>query len=147
MRVVLVWTIVSFSHAHFLPSPLFLFVCVLSLTHRPYLSPCQRPKYEVLDEDTGEGGEGGENGMPSRQKRYVLDPRKILPLPSLQEVPLSKRKEFGKGTRVLAVFPTGGITTLYPAEVLQPPRKVRTHTYTHPALLCVQRMVPLIRCC
>lgn len=108
--------------------------CIIALSRArvvPAPPSSQRPKYEVLDEDAGEGGEGEaeSSGMPSRQKRYVLDPRKVLPLPSLQEVPLSRRKEFGKGTRVLAVFPIGGITVLYPAEVLQPPRKVRAHTH------------------
>jgi hypothetical protein len=94
-----------------------------------------RAKYEVIDEDPGdvnedEIGAGGEGSpQPARQKRYLLDPRKILPLPSLQSVPLSARKEFPKGTRVLAVFPTGGITVLYPAQVVAPPKKRKNNEY------------------
>jgi len=87
-----------------------------------------RPKYEVVDEDPGDPAEDGTSG-PARQKRYLLDPRKILPLPSLEQVPLSSRKEFSKGTRVLAVFPTGGITVLYPAQVVQPPKKRKSNEY------------------
>jgi hypothetical protein len=100
----------------------------------------QRPKYEVVDEDPGDGGEdesgGGATGgvaaaaaAPPRQKRYLLDPRKVLPLPSLEQVPLSARREFPKGTRVLAVFPVGGITVLYPAEVVQAPKRRKNNEY------------------
>ena len=92
--------------------------------------PGARPKYEVVDEDAGEappaddGGGGALAGAAPvpRQKLYTLDVRKIIPLPSLSLVPLSKRREFPRGTRVIAVFPTGGITTLYPAEVIETPR-------------------------
>jgi len=93
--------------------------------------PGTRPKYEVLDIAPGDDGEGeGESeSLPARQKRYVLDARKILPLPSLEEVPINKRKEFAKGEYVRAVFPTGGITTLYPAVVVAGPRKRKNGTY------------------
>jgi hypothetical protein len=63
--------------------------------------------------------------MAPRQKRYILDARKILPLPSLTDIPIHRRREFQKGERVIAVFPTSGITTLYPAEVIMGPKKVR----------------------
>lgn len=75
--------------------------------------PGVRPKYEVIDSD--EGSEGG------RQKKYILDTNKVIPLPSLEKVPLNKRKELPKGTRVLAIFPS--TTVFYPAIVAQPPKK------------------------
>jgi hypothetical protein len=67
-----------------------------------------RPKYTVLDHDVSSSEHG---------KYYHLDPQKIIPLPSLQEVPLHKRREFKAGERVLAVYPVDGVTTLYPATV------------------------------
>lgn len=98
----------------------------------------QRPKYEVLDMDTGEGdGEG--DGTPVRQKKYVLDLGKIVPLPSLEAVPMHARREFQKGERVRAVFPTGGITTLYPAEVIAGPKKVRLNNSTAQAAAAVRQ--------
>jgi hypothetical protein len=97
----------------------------------------------VVDEDPGDAppegeaaaaaaamGADGAPQQPARQKRYLLDPRKILPLPSLSVVPLSSRREFGKGSRVLAVFPEGGITVLYPAQVVAPPKKNKNREYT-----------------
>lgn len=105
--------------------------CVFALfASSPFLLFLQRPKYEVLDLDTGEStGDGGSDSAPVRQKRYVLDARKILPLPTLVDVPLHRRREFVKGERVIAVFPTSGITTLYPAEVVLNPRKRKNATY------------------
>lgn len=52
-------------------------------------------------------------------RKYWLDGRKVIPLPDLTAVPAIKRREFVKGERVLAIFPTGGITSLYPADVVQ----------------------------
>ena len=85
--------------------------------------PGPRPKYEVIDLDAGDES----NPNPVR-KKYILDIKKIIPLPTLDEYPMSKRKEFSKGTRVLAVFPVGGITVLYPADVVAGPKKVKTIT-------------------
>jgi hypothetical protein len=97
-----------------------------SSARRLLLYASQRPKYECLDLDTGDNPSSpaaGESAAPVRRKSYWLDEKKVLPLPTLQEVPVERRREFAKGERVIAVFPTSGITTLYPAVVVAPPSK------------------------
>ena len=68
-----------------------------------------RSFYEVLDEDCS---------GPVR-KRYKLPPWKLIPLPSLEDVPISRRGEFAVDEEVLAVYP--GTTVFYPARVLKTP--------------------------
>jgi len=70
----------------------------------------KKPMYEVVDDDPD-----------GARKHYLLEPKRLICLPSLAQVPLSKRREFAKGERVLAVFP--GTTVLYPATVLGPPNE------------------------
>jgi len=82
-----------------------------------------RPRYEVIDADPGEEG----NPMP--KKRYMLPAKKVLPLPDLQQVPMSKRREFSKNQAVLALFPVGGITTFYPAVVIKSPKQTKSDSY------------------
>jgi len=71
-------------------------------------------RYEVVDAD-----EQGE--QDTYRKTYHLHPTKIIPLPSLELVPLSGRKIFQRNERVLGVFP--GTTTLYPCNIVTPPKK------------------------
>ena len=85
-----------------------------------------RAKYTVVDMDPGEYDDFGNKPPP---KIYHLEPRRILPLPTLDEVPVNKRKEFPKGSRVLALWPDNNVTTLYPATVSVPPRKQRNGKY------------------
>ena len=98
-----------------------------------------RPRYTVVDLDPGDdseaggGGSGGgaDGGMGRRAaKQYQLELRKVIPLPSLKDVPLSRRREFGRGSFVLALFPVAGVTTFYKAEVVQGPRKRKDDKYT-----------------
>jgi len=81
-----------------------------------------RTRYEVLDEDPGDE----ENPHPIR-KKYSLHPRKIIPLPSLELVPLGSRREFSLDERVLALYP--GATVLYPARIRATPRKTKSPNY------------------
>jgi len=82
-----------------------------------------RPKYDVVDADPGDD----QNPVP--RKKYSLPPNKIIPLPTLEQAPWSKRREFGKNQQVLALFPVGGITVLYPALVIKPPKAVKNGKY------------------
>ena len=87
--------------------------------------PPPRPRYTVIDLDPGE--ESGEAKPPP--KVYQLEPRKVIPLPSLKEVGMGRRREFSRGSAVLALFPAGGVTTFYRAEVVQGPKKLRGDKY------------------
>ena len=69
-------------------------------------------RYVVRDDDQGDDEK-------FKRKQYTLTRRYLLPLPSLDDVPLSQRTVFSKGTRVLAVYP--GCTALYPATVHKTP--------------------------
>jgi len=86
---------------------------------RSYLA--ERDKYEVMDEDAGD-----EKNEPLK-KVYTLDATKIVPLPSLQDVPLTVRRQFARNEKVLAIYP--GTTVLYPSIVIQAPRKTKTDDY------------------
>ena len=93
--------------------------------------PQPRPRYTVVDLDPGDDADGGEGGMGRRAaKQYQLELRKVLPLPSLKDVPLSRRREFSRGSLVLALFPVAGVTTFYKAEVVAGPRKRKDDKYT-----------------
>jgi len=81
----------------------------------------ERDRYEVMDEDAGD-----EKNEPLK-KVYTLDATKIVPLPSLQDVPLTVRRQFARNERVLAIYP--GTTVLYPSLVIQAPRKTKTDDY------------------
>jgi len=83
-----------------------------------------RPRYEVQDEDPGD-----EANPTVFKKRYVLDMKKVICLPSLADAPLNSRREFVKGDRVLALYPVGGATVLYPAVVLLSPKKRKDEYY------------------
>ena len=86
-----------------------------------------RPRYTVVDLDPGDEGVGGGGKPPA--KTYALEPRKVIPLRGLRECPMGRRKEFGRGSAVLALFPVGGVTTFYRAEVVQGPKKRRDDKY------------------
>ena len=93
--------------------------------------PQPRPRYTVVDLDPGDDSESGDGGMGRRAaKQYQLELRKVIPLPSLKDVPLSRRKEFSRGSLVLALFPVAGVTTFYKAEVVSGPRKRKDDKYT-----------------
>lgn len=80
----------------------------------------KRKRYRVIDEDAA-------NNTGSR-KIYTLSAEKIVPLPSLDEVPYSRRVEFPVGEQVLAIYPKS--TVFYPATVTKtPPKKSKGHTY------------------
>ena len=88
--------------------------------------PHPRPRYAVVDLDPGD--ESQESKPPA--KVYSLEPRKVIPLPALKEVGMGRRKEFGRGSAVLALFPVGGVTTFYRAEVVAGPKKRRDDKYS-----------------
>jgi len=85
-------------------------------------TPGARPTYSVEDADPGDP----ENPIVVR-KRYPLEPKKIVPTPTLEQIPLSKRREFGQGERVLAIFP--GTTVFYPSYVVAGPKKRKDDEY------------------
>jgi len=104
---------------------LWILAAVLSYKHHP------RPRYTVVDLDPGEEGGGGASGAARPPpKQYQLEPRKVIPLPSLREVGMSRRREFTRGGSVLALFPVAGVTTFYRAEVVAGPRKRKDERYT-----------------
>jgi len=82
----------------------------------------ERLRYEVIDEDPGDA----QNPDPVR-KTYILQQSKIIPLPSLAEFGVSVRRQFAKNEKVLAIYPS--TTVLYPAHVVQPPKKTKTDEY------------------
>jgi len=93
--------------------------------------PQPRPRYTVVDLDPGDESDTGDGGMGRRAaKQYQLELRKIIPLPSLKDAPLSRRREFSRGSLVLALFPVAGVTTFYKAEVVAGPRKRKDDKYT-----------------
>ena len=102
--------------------------------------PQPRPRYTVVDLDPGDdsetagggSGSGGADGGMGRRaaKQYQLELKKIIPLPSLKDAPLSRRREFSRGSFVLALFPVAGVTTFYKAEVVAGPRKRKDDKYT-----------------
>lgn len=92
-----------------------------------YKNSLVRPRYHVIDLDPGEETLPGAVKPPA--KTYELDPKRIIPLPSFTDVPLSKRKEIVKGP-VLALFPVGGVTTFYEAVVVAGPKKRKDDKYT-----------------
>jgi hypothetical protein len=87
-------------------------------------SPGLRSRYEVQDEDPGD-----RNNPQLLKKRYLLPPDKIIPLPLLSDVGINKRRTMLQNTRVIALYPIGQITVLYPAVVLQNPRKRKSTDY------------------
>lgn len=114
-------TVAALVDAHSIPN---LWILAAVEGYRPGL----RPKYQVYDIDIPNAADAGahiESAAP--RKNYSLDPRKIIPLPSLADVPLAKRREFKVGERVLAVFPQDNVTTLYPATVAA--SKKKKHEY------------------
>eukprot|EP00466_Bigelowiella_natans_P017461 jgi/Bigna1/75202/fgenesh1_pg.33_\ len=76
-----------------------------------------RRRYDVID--------GDEKQTAERRKHYILEPTKIVPLPSLTEYPLSQRRIFKPGMRVFAIYPN--TTTFYGCRVMSQP-KLRDHT-------------------
>lgn len=78
-------------------------------------------RYEVIDDEDNDGNEN------KNRKIYLLHPSKIIPLPSLQTVPLGKRKVFQRGETVYAVFPES--TVLYPCVVSAKPTKKTKDMY------------------
>ena len=54
----------------------------------------------------------------------------MIPLPSLRDAPMGRRREFSRGSSVLALFPVAGVTTFYRAEVVAGPRKRKDNKYT-----------------
>jgi hypothetical protein len=68
-------------------------------------------RYDVLDEDS------------QNKKRYTLSSHKVIPVYSLLDYDLTERVIFPKETRVLALFPSDGVTTFYPAMVKGIPTK------------------------
>ena len=93
--------------------------------------PQPRPRYTVVDLDPGDDSEAADGAMGRRAaKQYQLELRKVIPLPSLKDAPLSRRREFSRGSFVLALFPVSGVTTFYKAEVVAGPRKRKDDKYT-----------------
>ena len=93
--------------------------------------PQPRPRYTVVDLDPGDEADALDGGMGRRAaKQYQLELRKVIPLPPLKDVPLSRRREFSRGALVLALFPVAGVTTFYKAEVVAGPRKRKDDKYT-----------------
>lgn len=56
-------------------------------------------------------------------KREMLSRKQLIPIPTLEQAPLSARKIFAQGEDVQAIFP--GCTMFYPATVTFPPRASR----------------------
>jgi len=110
-------TVAALTDEHSKP-PLWILATVAGFKAAP------RPRYEVEDIDRSSSDDSF-----ARTKKYLLESRKIIPLPPLSIVPLRLRKEFSRHERVLAVFPEHGTTVLYPATVLQPPRKRKADEY------------------
>jgi hypothetical protein len=98
---------------------LWILATVLSCTHTNSKRP---PRYEVLDADAAPTNDSGP------KKRYKLDRSKVIPLTD-PDMDITDRKEFKKGFRLIALYPVGGVTTLYPAEVHGPPSKTRSDDY------------------
>lgn len=67
-----------------------------------------RTRYQIKDADSSLEAE----------KFYLLDAKRVVPLPSLCEIGANKRYEFTAGEVVMAVFPENNITVLYPAIVI-----------------------------
>lgn len=83
-----------------------------------------RAMYEVADIDSDTSNN---NNIQQRRKTYILDTNKIIPLPTLCDIPLNKRREFSVDQRILAVFPE--TTTLYPAYVVAKAKHRKLNTY------------------
>ncbi len=71
-----------------------------------------RERYFVVDDEPAD-----EANPNAKRKNYNLAPDRVMPLYSLDTFPLSKRRRFMPGERVLALYP--GTTTFYPCEVFQ----------------------------
>jgi SAGA-associated factor 29 len=77
-----------------------------------FLAP--RERYQVVDEDPGDE----DNPNPVR-KVYTVQASRVVPLYSLDVFPLSQRRKFRVGERIMALFP--GTTTFYPCNVIAVP--------------------------
>ncbi|GAB5356783.1 hypothetical protein AAMO2058_000318500 [Amorphochlora amoebiformis] len=71
----------------------------------------QRGRYHVIDADAQQSVES--------RKHYKLEPSKLIPLPSLDQYPITKRRIFKPNEWVFAMYP--GTTAFYRAKVLSSP--------------------------
>lgn len=86
-----------------------------------------RNRYKVQDDEPEESGGTRKfaRGIYLTYRLYQLAPSKVIPIYSLTDIPLDKRKQFQPGDTVLALYPE--TTTFYSAKVVQTPKQVRMH--------------------
>ena len=77
---------------------------------KKYVSSRGRERYQVVDDE--------DDNNPIK-KVYTLDADRVVPLYTLEEVPLDDRRIFKANTRVLAHYPD--TTVFYPCIVIRPP--------------------------
>jgi len=82
-----------------------------------------RSQYEVSEVSSED-----ENNLHPMKKQYFLHLNNIIRLPSLEEIPLKKRREFSPDDHVLANYP--GTTDLYPALVVRGPSVNQSNFYS-----------------
>ena len=92
---------------------------------RPKAPGARAVVYDVVDDDPGDPA----TGTAPKRKLYLQPPHRVIPLPSLEEFPVTRRLELVAGEQVLALFPEDGVTAFYKATVVKSARKRRASSY------------------